>query len=108
MGDIDLEIEQTELKIKALSRKLEELKKKKEFNALVKGVDYGFLPKLDENLDRLIELVKIHPGITRGDLAIYFSSLSYKELTDLITKARRNRKMIENRGTRSKPLWFPR
>lgn len=95
VNNLEDEITQTEYKITLLSRRLRELRLQRRRSE-----------NTDPDLVRLIRLIIDNPGCSHDIIAGYFSDLEANQLKQLVTKARRNRGLIENRGSRAQPLWY--
>lgn len=62
--------------------------------------------KLTGDKKVLYEFVATNPGADRKQIEKILPHLSLTELTNLLTTMRRNRGLIENRGTRTFPSWY--
>ena len=101
---LDKKIADAEESIQDLRDYLSELKQKR--RNLLPGVDHSPLTIDDQNLLRLVSFLDAHRGSDRVDIASEFLELSAGELSNLLVKARRNRKLIANHGTRGVPSWY--
>lgn len=95
---LEAEIEKVDLQIKELKRYRRQL-----------GIQRGALKrtKYDAELRFLHHLVKECPGIDREGIRYHYPDLTDQKLSTLLTKARRDHKLIINRGTTVNSAWFP-
>ena len=88
--------------VEKIDRQIKKLKAKR--SELMRKTRVRF-PQNDD-VDKLVQLIGTTPGLGHKAIADAFSNMSRSDLTNLLVIARRNRGLIENRGTRSKPTWF--
>lgn len=89
--DIQAKIDELDKKIKAL---------KAERSKYIKMQQYS---PTDEVL-KLVETIRENPGIGKKQLADIYPEI--EKITLLLTSARRNFGLIENRGSRANSAWF--
>lgn len=104
---IDIRIARVEKQIEKLSDYLASLKAEKDsYVAPVQGIDYGFLPLEDPDMWRVVDFIKENAGCDRADIRSACPEFDEKKITNILTKARRNYGIIENRGNIPSPRWF--
>lgn len=86
--------------------KCNQCRRKRRLTDPVKGVDYGFLPQEDPSMWKIVDFIKKNPGCDKAEISLAFPGFEAQELNNRLLKARRNRGLIENRGTRTYPRWF--
>jgi hypothetical protein len=91
--------------IDRLTQEIDILRKKR--GKLLREQQYNKqMIKYDPLVEELAIFLRANPGSTRQQISTLFPDLDYREFSKLLLAARRNRGLIENRGTRANPLWY--
>lgn len=108
MSRIDDEIEKTKIQIQELTEHLAVLRidKAKENLAHRKTLKKAELMFGDTTVNLIVAFLRDNPGSDKRAISDFLLEVSDEELAHILTKARRNRGVIENRGTRAQPKWF--
>jgi hypothetical protein len=96
--ELDVRILELDLQITALRQEQKRLKAERARRYKI---------KYDPDLHDLFNLILESPGIDREGIRYSFHHLSESQLTGLLTKARRDYRLIKNRGTDRYSRWYP-
>jgi hypothetical protein len=107
MPSLDDEIENIDKQIIELEGRIVQLKKDRVLKIKERKVQNRRRALMHDNptINSLIVFLLYNPGSDKRAIA-EFLKIDGKELTDILTMARRNRGLIENRGTIPQPRWF--